>query len=108
METSNYIWSTFWSENIWLPPNTTWNDVKRAASSNIHYSEAWYMFFPVAVGIALVFVRQFIEKRIFAPLGMCLGIKNIRPRPPKHNEVLERSYSRNRRLHLGMVRSLEF
>lgn len=61
------------------------------------------MLIPVAVGVAMIFVRQIIEQYFFAPLGIFLGIKDVRPKPPQHNDVLERNYNRNRRLHLGMV-----
>jgi len=88
-EVRNYHW--FWSEYIWLPPNMTWADVTPKPGSNryTNFGELWY---PIPAGIILIFIRGYIMKNWFQPLGTFLGIKYSIHKKPPTNELLEAEY----------------
>jgi len=83
--------SMFWNEDIWLPPNVTWADVKPVPGSNryTNFNELWY---PIPAGLIIIFVRALVMRRWFRPLGLYLGIKPSSHKKPPTNEVLEQEF----------------
>ena len=51
----------FWREDIWLPPNLTWADVKPDPGSNRYtrFEELWY---PVPAALVIILVRAYAMK----------------------------------------------
>jgi len=83
--------SMFWNEDIWLPPNVTWADVRPMPGSNryTNFNELWY---PIPAGLLIIFVRAMVMRRWFRPLGLYLGIKPSSHKKPPTNEVLEQEF----------------
>jgi len=83
----------FWSERVWLPPNMTWADVRPVPGSNrfTKFEELWY---PIPAGILLIFIRGYVMKNWFQPLGNFLGIKCSVHRKPPTNDVLEAEFNK--------------
>ena len=51
----------FWKEDIWLPPNMTWADVRPEPGSNKYtrFEELWY---PVPAALVIILVRTLIMR----------------------------------------------
>lgn len=83
--------SLFWKEDIWLPPNMTWEDVKPEPGSTryTNFGELWY---PVPAALVIILVRAHVMRHWFKPLGLYLGIKHSNHKKPPTNEVLEQEF----------------
>lgn len=88
---------SFWSERIWLPPNTTWADIAPEASKEIQHADYRHLFYPLPMAFLMLLLRYCLEKYWFAPVGVSLGIKNTRPKKAPHNPVLEKAYKHSKR-----------
>lgn len=53
---------TFWSENVWLPPNTTWADIAPSASSKIQHADHRHLLYPLPMALVMLLLRYFFEK----------------------------------------------
>ncbi|CAN8003771.1 unnamed protein product [Ixodes hexagonus] len=66
----------FWKESFWLPPNVTWaiiaGDAEAPGPKNAQFNDLYYSVF---VALVLLVVRYTLEKTVFRPLGVLLGIK---------------------------------
>jgi hypothetical protein len=53
--------SLFWKEDIWLPPNMTWEDVKPEPGSNryTNFGELWY---PVPAALVIILIRAHVMR----------------------------------------------
>ncbi|XP_033104101.1 ceramide synthase 6-like [Anneissia japonica] len=83
--------SWFWNERFWLPPNTTWADLRSTDDSRYPALEDLYIVFPYAV--LLLFIRLCFERLIGMPFGRLLGIKQNPNRKPEPNTILEKAYN---------------
>lgn len=85
-------WSdAFWTERIWTPPNTTWHEYE--SNGYRHFNDIYYS---LITAVALVIVRLALEKYVYAPVGVSLGIRPGRPRQPRPNAILERAWTEAR------------
>ncbi|CAG5047089.1 unnamed protein product [Parnassius apollo] len=82
----------FWDEEIWLPPNTTWDDIAPGPDKAVLYNDHRYLLYPIPMAIVLIGLRHLLEKYWFAPFGKSLGIKNTRPKKAPNNPKLEAAY----------------
>ena len=110
----------FWSPRVWLPPNVTWesfaqeqlvDDVlvlpghyARSPESShfsfLHWnlmllipcSRFWDLLYPLPLCLAMFVLRSLVERGVFKPLGLRLGIKNKKRRTPEENIILERAF----------------
>jgi len=62
----------FWSEEIWLPPGITWQDLEKFKKDGgtIPHFEDLYMIVPYA--LAIIGLRTILEKILFKPIGQGL------------------------------------
>lgn len=88
----------FWNPDVWLPPNVTWdsfNEAKVVQDSRLEptdfarFSDLWY---PIPLSIIVILIRYGVEKYIFRPVGLRLGLKEPRRRQPPENKDLETVY----------------
>jgi len=81
----------FWSESVWLPPNTTWQDVQPDPSHHYYtqFSDLWY---PIPAAAFVVLVRVICERYWFKPLALSLGLKATKHKSPPTNDVLEKEF----------------
>lgn len=90
MDILTNISSTFWSPDIWLPPNTTWDDI--APNSTNKYADYRHLLFPIPMAFILLGIRYAIERYCFSPVGKWLGIKTNRSKKAQPNPILEKAY----------------
>lgn len=60
-----------WNEHFWLPIGFTWSDLKSNASVN--YPQFNELIYSVAIGVALLFLRLFLETFVYLPIGFAFG-----------------------------------
>ncbi|XP_052739048.1 ceramide synthase 5 isoform X1 [Bicyclus anynana] len=83
----------FWDEDVWLPPNTTWEDIAPGPDKAVVYTDYRHLLYPIPLALVLIVLRHTLEKYIFAPFGKSLGIKNTRPKKAPNNPKLESAYA---------------
>lgn len=81
----------FWSKEIWLPPNFTWQMLDPKFGHNCTDYRHLYIY-PIALAFLVLFIRIILEKFCFAPVGLKLGIKNVKKKKFHNNVVLENAY----------------
>lgn len=82
----------FWSEDVWLPPNTTWADLYPDLNSEIRHTDYRHLFYPIPAAFIMILIRFVAEYYWLAPMGRILGIKNSSITKPIPNKMLEKSY----------------
>ena len=63
---------SFWNEDIWLPPNVTWDSF----SGDERFAQFSHLYYPIPAAFLVIAVRMVIERNIFRPLGLFLGLKH--------------------------------
>ena len=100
----------FWSPKVWLPSNVTWesfdelegvDDVQRFA----RFSDLLY---PLPICVFMLVLRALVERFIFKPLGLRLGLKERKNGAPEQNPVLEKAYKMKREMRETEVNALAF
>ncbi|KAK0080804.1 hypothetical protein PV325_013298 [Microctonus aethiopoides] len=92
MEVLKNISSVFWSPDIWLPPNITWDDI--APNSENKYADYRHLIYPLPMALGLLLIRFAMERYCFAPVGRKLGIKTTRSKRAQLNPILEKAYTK--------------
>ncbi|XP_073948015.1 ceramide synthase 5-like isoform X3 [Choristoneura fumiferana] len=87
-----YLVSKFWDEALWLPPNTTWEDISPGPDKAVVYNDHRHLLYPLPLALVLIGLRHVLEKYWFAPFGKSLGIKNTRAKKAPNNPKLEAAY----------------
>jgi hypothetical protein len=80
----------FWSDTFWLPPNVTWEDM--GSQKQVNYASFADLGYPIPLGLLIILIRSLVENRIFRPLGLKLGIKNVTRRHPEAIPELEAAF----------------
>ncbi|KAG6446773.1 ceramide synthase 5 [Manduca sexta] len=88
----------FWNEDVWLPPNTTWEDIAPGPDKAVEYTDYTHVFIPIPLALVFMVVRRALEKYWYEPFGKSLGIKDTRPRKAPTNPKLEEAYKQCSRL----------
>lgn len=89
---------SFWNEDIWLPPNTSWADIAPGSRPDIHHADYTHLYWPLPMAGFMLLLRYLLEKYWFGPIGVSLGIKNARPKKAPASPVLEKAYLTSKRL----------
>ncbi|XP_029833159.1 ceramide synthase 6 [Ixodes scapularis] len=101
----------FWNEDVWLPPNTTWADIKK--TDKVKYAQFDDLYYGFVVALVLLVIRYTLERVVFCPLGVRLGLKahNGNRRAPD-NHLLEKAFLSNGKMGYkqvqGLARQLEW
>ncbi|XP_076669385.1 ceramide synthase schlank isoform X1 [Andrena cerasifolii] len=82
--------SAFWSTDVWLPSNITWDDIK--PNSENKYADYHHLIYPLPMAFTLLLMRYALERYCFGPFGKSLGIKNTRIKKATPNVTLEKAY----------------
>ena len=94
----------FWQPSIWLPPNSTWSDIEMPRKAQFGH-----LAYPLPMAFILMVVRFFLDRGLYRylcshynttyshvssprPIGVALGVKDKKKRPPKPNAVLEAAF----------------
>ncbi|XP_076348835.1 ceramide synthase 6-like [Tachypleus tridentatus] len=94
----------FWNEDIWLPKNMTWEIIRRQEKAR--YAQFNELYNGLLVAVVLIFVRYILERLVFAPVGIYLGLKATRPKRAPENPVLEKAFKANGRIPYKQVQGL--
>ena len=62
-----------WSENFWLPSNTTWDSLKDIKIEIARYEDLWFGY-PLA--IIFLMLRWICNRWIFSPFAIAMGMKD--------------------------------
>lgn len=52
----------FWNEDVWLPPNTTWEDITPGPDKDVIYADYRHLLFPIPLAFVLILIRHLLEK----------------------------------------------
>lgn len=52
--------SAFWSTDVWLPPNITWDDIK--PNSENKYADYHHLIYPLPMAFTLLLMRYALER----------------------------------------------
>ena len=109
---SSSISGWFWNEDIWLPPKVTWNSFNHPHTVNTRtfnpeqfaqFSDLWY---PVPMAFIVIILRWVVERGIFKPVGIRLGLKDHKRLYPVQNTILEKAFRRLQSLSPEDLKSL--
>lgn len=53
---------TLWSEDVWLPPNTTWKDIQPGSDKAVTYTDHTHVFYPIPLAFVIMVVRWALDK----------------------------------------------
>jgi len=81
---------SFWSEDIWLPPNITW----KSFDGDERFAQFSHLYYPIPAAFAVIAIRMLIERKIFRPLGLTLGLKDS-VTPVQREKVLNTNHELN-------------
>lgn len=92
MEVYTSLKSCFWSEQYWLPENTTWADLQnRKPGDSFPQASDLYMVLPYT--LVMLVIRMIVERLIARPIGIRLNIPATAHKLPAKNTVLEKVYT---------------
>ncbi|XP_067638271.1 ceramide synthase 6 isoform X2 [Eurosta solidaginis] len=100
------IGKNFWSTEIWLPPNTTWEDIAPGSRPDVTHADYRDLIWPIPMAFFVLLLRYTLERFWIMPIGKSLGIKSTRSKKAADVPVLERVYEKCNRLNNKMVSSL--
>ncbi|RZF39715.1 hypothetical protein LSTR_LSTR003957 [Laodelphax striatellus] len=100
---------TFWSTDVWLPPNVTWADLE--PNDQIQYANYRHLSYPLPFALLLTVARFVVEKFWFTPLALSLGIRSAKPKKAPPNDTLEKAYQLNSKMKhkevVGLAKQLD-
>lgn len=97
----------FWNPQIWLPPNVTWESFEENSNSEAplsdglddeegRYAKFSDLMYPIPMAIMMMFLRWGVEKFIFRPIGLQVGMKDSRKSYPRSNPILEAEFRKSK------------
>lgn len=92
------ITQTFWTPLVWLPPNTTWDDIAPGSRPDVNHADYRDLIWPLPMAVAVILLRYSLERFWLAPIGKSLGIRSSRPKKAATNPILEAAYTKKSRL----------
>ena len=69
---------TIWSEDFWLPKNTTWNDFNQLENSGVQMPRIHDLVYVYPLAVLLYLTRVLFERYVSQPLGRLLRIEDSR------------------------------
>lgn len=60
MDILKNVSSAFWSTDVWLPPNITWDDIK--PNSENKYTNYQHLIYPLPMALFLLIIRYALER----------------------------------------------
>ncbi|XP_067638275.1 ceramide synthase 6 isoform X5 [Eurosta solidaginis] len=96
------IGKNFWSTEIWLPPNTTWEDIAPGSRPDVTHADYRDLIWPIPMAFFVLLLRYTLERFWIMPIGKSLGIKSTRSKKAADVPVLERVYEKCNRLNNKM------
>ncbi|XP_037941577.1 ceramide synthase 6-like [Teleopsis dalmanni] len=88
----------FWSTRIWLPPNTTWEDIAPGSRLDVKHADYRDLVWPLPLALVVMIIRFALERYWIAPVGKSLGIRNLKPKKAPFNKVLQKAFETSSKL----------
>ena len=100
----------FWSPKVWLPSNVTWEsfDELEGVDDVQKFARFSDLIYPLPICVFMLILRSLVERFIFKPLGLKLGLKERKNVAPEQNSVLEKAYKMRREMRETEVNALAF
>ncbi|KAL9878773.1 ceramide synthase 6 [Glossina fuscipes] len=89
---------TFWSTNVWLPPNTTWADIAPGSHPDVNHADYRDLVWPLPMALVVMLVRYALERFWIAPIGKSLGIRSSRSKKAANIPLLEQAYEASNKI----------
>ena len=95
------FFSWFWSPSFWLPPHVTWDTIEHLKVQKVNHDESENypefsdLLYTIPMALAMMLMRLVVERAIFRPLGLRLGLKDIKRHLPVQNKVLEEAFRKS-------------
>ncbi|XP_036343277.1 ceramide synthase 4-like [Rhagoletis pomonella] len=61
MDILERIGKTFWSTNVWLPPNTTWEDITPGSRPDVSHADYRDLIWPLPMAAVVMVLRYAVE-----------------------------------------------
>ena len=93
--------SSFWSSSIWLPPTVTWESIEQQKVFNEkndeteNYAEFGDLLYSIPLAFTIMMARFAVEKWVFRPLGLWLGLKDTKYPFPAEKTVLNEAFKKS-------------
>lgn len=62
MEFINKFRTTFWSTDVWLPPNTTWEDIAPGSRPDVNHADYRDLVWPLPLALLVMLTRYSLER----------------------------------------------
>ncbi|XP_059224190.1 ceramide synthase 5 [Stomoxys calcitrans] len=98
MEVLRQLSNTFWSPNVWLPPNVTWSDIAPGSRDDVHHADYKDLIWPLPLAGIIMLIRYSVERFWISPIGKSLGIRSTRSKKAENIRPLEKLYEQSHRL----------
>ncbi len=84
-----------WSEDFWLPPNVTWDELEPETTSNpnVNFRRFRDLGYPLMMVWVVLAVKYACEKKVFRAIGVALGLPDKKRSMPPTNDVLEAGFN---------------
>lgn len=56
------ITQTFWTPLVWLPPNTTWDDIAPGSRPDVNHADYRDLIWPLPMAVAVILLRYSLER----------------------------------------------
>ena len=56
------IAENFWSTNIWLPPNITWEDIAPGSRTDVQHANYKDLMWPLPLAMCMLLLRNLVER----------------------------------------------
>ena len=101
----------FWKERFWLPSNITWKYLSET-NDDKHRTKSEDLYWPLGAALILLILRKLVEQLIIKPIGISLGLKDEKRKPPTPNKILDNAVKGNgvieQTFHLSLVNAKMF
>lgn len=62
MEVIQIIGKSFWSTDIWLPPNITWEDIAPGSRTDVNHADYRDLIWPLPLALVIMLLRYSLER----------------------------------------------
>ncbi|XP_065195104.1 ceramide synthase 6-like [Sycon ciliatum] len=83
-------------ERLWLGPNYTWSGLHDESNGSLK-PQFWHFQYVALFTVLALMVRALLDRILFSPLGLMLGVSSAPPAPPPANRACEELYKSAKR-----------
>lgn len=94
----------FWNEDVWLPPNITWKDLRN--TDRVQYAQISDLYIPIPLAFVFLAIRYVIERFILTPIGLANEIKIHKPKKAPFNPALEKAFRSSNKISHKQIQGL--